>query len=167
LTLKDLALTLFELLRMPVVTRIEKQIGLGILMSLDFGLADAKTAKSYPAMKLSLVDDGYYWFCYPFFEELAKQTGEMIDLYDGAWFSGVKLNDLQQTLAAIRSKGLSMPEEWQQFIGHTIGSALVPTAPTPVYADVHRERLLAFIDKLSEMVGEAQTANKWIACLGD
>jgi hypothetical protein len=136
-------------------------------MPLDFGLADAKTTNPYPVMKLSLDDDGRYWFCFPFFEELAKQTGEMIDLYDGAWFDGVKLSELRLTLAAIRTEALTMPEEWQQCTGHTIGSALVPTPPIPVYSAVRREELLEFIEKLDEMAIHANIANKWIACLGD
>jgi hypothetical protein len=136
-------------------------------MPLDFGLTDAKTTNPYPVMKLSLDDDGCYWFCFPFFEELAKRTGEMIDLYDGAWFDGVKLNELRLTLAAIRTEALTMPEEWQQCTGQTIGSSLVPTLPTPVYSAVRREELLGFIEKLDEMATHASIANKWIACLGD
>jgi hypothetical protein len=52
-------------------------------MSLDIGLAAERTVSPYPTMSLSFDDDGYYWFCFPFFEELATRTGEMIDLYDG------------------------------------------------------------------------------------
>ena len=52
----------------------------------------------------SFEDDGYYWFLYPLFEELAKETGQHIDLYDGAAFSGISLEALARTIASARHR---------------------------------------------------------------
>src|SRR5260221_400897 len=111
-------------------------------MSLDIGLAESKVTQPYPSMRVSFDDDGYYWFCYPYFEDLARQTGELIDLYGGAWFSGTQLEELDRTLTLIVEKARAMPNEWDECIGQSLGSQIAPTPPTPVYSTVRREQLL-------------------------
>jgi hypothetical protein len=48
--------------------------------------------KTFSRCFLQFEDNGYYWFLYDFFEDLAKQSGQMIDLYDGAFFRGGNLD---------------------------------------------------------------------------
>jgi hypothetical protein len=136
-------------------------------MSLDIGLANAKTVSPYPSMKFCFDDDGYYWFCYPFFEELRDLTGEMIDLYDGAWFAGTQLDDLIVTLERIRAKADESPDEWQVRVGQSLGSHQKPTAPAPIFSNVKRERLLGLLGQFEELAREAQRSTRWVACLGD
>jgi hypothetical protein len=136
-------------------------------MSLDIGLADAKVTQPYPSMRISFDDDGYYWFCYPYFEDLARQTGEMIDLYGGAWFSGAQLEELDRTLTLILRKARTMPRQWDVCIGQSLGSQLAPTPSTPVYSTVLREQLLSLLAQLAGLVNEAKRDGIWIACLGD
>ena len=136
-------------------------------MSLDIGLANAKTTQPYPSMRIAFDDDGYYWFCFPFFEELQKRTGEMIDLYNGAWFTGGNLAELKTTLARIAEAARAMPPEWDIVIGHSIGSYLAPTPPTPMSERIEREALLSLIRRFDALVDEAIREQKWIACLGD
>lgn len=136
-------------------------------MPLDIGLAASKSTSPYPTMRFSFDDDGYYWFCHPFFEDLASRTGQMIDLYDGAWFSRSQFDELETTLTQIRDKVFTMPQQWQQCTGHSVGSYLAPTPPMPIYAPVERDNMLALIAQFEQLVEEAKQTQSWIACLGD
>ena len=136
-------------------------------MSLDVGLAERMVTQPYPTMRLSFDDDGYYWFCYPFFEELAQRTGQMIDLFDGAWFSDAKLDDLLRTLNQIVERAREMPGVWEQCVGHSMGSHIAPTPPVPIYKPVSRDDLLPLVTQFIELVNEAKHGGFWIACLGD
>jgi len=51
---------------------------------------------------LQLEDDGFTHFLAPFFEQLARTSGQRIDLYGDAAFGGILLEDLKQTFAAAR-----------------------------------------------------------------
>jgi hypothetical protein len=55
-------------------------------------------------------DEGYYWFLHPLFEELRAETGEYINLYDRAVFSGDSLEALARTLSAAHSLVAGHPE---------------------------------------------------------
>jgi hypothetical protein len=133
-------------------------------VSLDIGLADEKTTQPYPVMSLAFDDDGYYWFCHPFFEELSERTGEMIDLYGGAWFAGPGLDELAATLSALEARVADAPKEWQVIVGY----ALAGDAPSkPLTSTVSRERLLGLLSRFQALVREARAGSKWIACLGD
>lgn len=136
-------------------------------MPLDVGFAERMVTQPYPTIRLSFDDDGYYWFCYPFFEELARQTGQMIDLNDGAWFSGSKLDDLLRTLTRIVERAREMPRAWDQCVGYSIGSHIAPTPPLPIHKPVNRDALLSLVTQFMELVNEAKHRGLWIACLGD
>lgn len=60
---------------------------------------------------LQLEDDDFIHFLAPFFEQLARKTGQNIDLYGDAAFGGTLLEDLKRTLAAARQ---SLDERTQQ-----------------------------------------------------
>lgn len=136
-------------------------------MSLDIGLAASKTAKPHPAASFSLDDDGYYWFCYPFFEDLYDRTGEMIDLYGWAWFAGAHLDELAATLVRIRAKANEMPEERQVCVGHSVAPHSSPHAPKPLFSSVRRDRLLHLLAQFEDLVAEARRDAKWVSCFGD
>jgi hypothetical protein len=138
-----------------------------VSVSLDIGTAESKTVTPYPRMSLSFDDDGYYWFCYPFFEKLYDRTGEMIDLYDGAWFVGAQLDVLMAVLEEISAAANTCPEQWEVCVGHAIGSMSAPTAPQPIQSTVRRDLLLSLLARFHDLVRRARDASQWIACLGD
>ena len=136
-------------------------------MSLDIGLASARTTEPYPSMRLSFDDDGCYWFCYPFFEALVVRTGEMIDLYGDAWFAGAAIGELERTLDEIEKSAATMPHMWDVCIGYSGGSNAAPTPPAPIYRTVNRAEVLALLRRFSDLAAEARQARGWVACVGD
>lgn len=137
-------------------------------MSLTIGLADRKVTVPYPSLRVSFDDDGYYWFCYSFFERLAQKTGQMIDLYGGAWFDAQGLDELESTVHEILEKANRMPTNWAECIGHNVGSYIKPiNPPEPIYASVERDRLIQLLENFRSLVSEAKRDGKWVACLGD
>jgi hypothetical protein len=143
------------------------ELGILLRMALDIGLSDEKTITPYPIMSLEFEDDGYYWFCFPFFEQLRGVTGQMIDLYGGAWFFGPQLDDLIRSLEMIAIRARTKPLEWQEQIGHSVGSVISPTSPQPTYQTVNRNLLLERLEKFCALSREAKANRRWVACLGD
>ena len=89
-------------------------------MALDVYIQkDASAPESYDDCFLQFEDDGYYWFLFPFFENLAKKTSQMIDLYNDAFFNGENLDILSQTIQDIKQEILQKPVVWEEFIGTT------------------------------------------------
>lgn len=69
-------------------------------MALDIYLQkDTSSPENFDNCFLQFEDDGYYWFLYNFFEDLEKQTGQMIELCDDAFFEGNNLDLLNQTIS--------------------------------------------------------------------
>src|SRR4051812_32375630 len=75
------------------------------------------------------LDDGYYWFLHPLFEELRVVTGEYIDLYGDAAFIGPDLDALERMLSAARRLVEAQPEFWEVHTG---------TQVRPVHREVHK-----------------------------
>ena len=137
-------------------------------MPLDIGLATVRNpGQEYPSHRLSFDDDGYYWFCGPAFEELRAKTGQLIDLYDGAWFRGSELSALKDTIAHLTEKVRQMPQEWDVATGWSMGSQLNPTPPTEIRSRVNRTVFLNLLAKFSDAIAAAEASGKWLACLGD
>jgi hypothetical protein len=137
-------------------------------MALDIGLATVQNpGQEYPSHRLSFDDDGYYWFCRPAFEDLCAKTGQLIDLYGGAWFRGPQLLTLKETVERLFDKIGQMPEEWDVITGYSIGSHLQPTLPTEVRSRVDRKMFLELLKTFSDAIVEAEASGQWLACLGD
>lgn len=107
-------------------------------------------------------DDGCYWFLYPLLERLAEDTGQWIDLYDGAVFGGETLSALARTLASARSLVEVQPEVWAVVTG--IRSGLVPEE---VLSLVGKAEMVALLDRLEAAVGIARETNAYIGFFGD
>lgn len=113
-----------------------------------------QTHPRLPSAKRELIcefySDGYYGFLYPFFDTLAKQTGQMIDLYDDAYFVDETLGVLAQTLADARSALAAKPDSWYDGGGF-----------------VDKQRMLLLLGTLDAAVATAKATNRCIFFLGD
>jgi hypothetical protein len=107
-------------------------------------------------------DDGYYWFLYPLFQELANQTGQLIDLYNDARFTTEQLPTLQATLHEARRITQQQPDEWLV----KVGTRLKPDYKA-LYQSVSKQRLLAALDQLDRLIDHALAQNEDVICIGD
>jgi hypothetical protein len=138
-------------------------------MSLTIGIAieGTRPVELDAATRVDFEDDGYYWFLYPLFERLAARTGQMIDLYDGATFSGPALADLRATVSEAMRLVATMPDEWDVQTGTEIGSHLHPKPPTPVYSPVNKMEFERLLRRFGGLVDAAERETARIVCLGD
>ncbi len=128
---------------------------------------DASIPQSFDDCFLQLDgDDGYYWFLYSFFENLAKQTGQMIDLSDDAFFNGVNLDLLNQTIQQAKSQISQQPNVWEEFIG-TIIHKEHRTRVEKLYSTVHKKKLESILAKLENAVVEAKEKGLGVFFFGD
>ena len=136
-------------------------------MALDLYLQkDASLPHSSENHFLAFEDDGYFWFLYsPFFEEVTKETGRAIDLYDGGFFDGEDLDLFDRLIEQIRSQIKEKPELWQECTGTIIyqGEAKVEK----MYSPVTKKRLEAILLTLEAAINEAKEKNIGIFFLGD
>ena len=135
-------------------------------MSMTIGLS---TDEADPELDVATVfdidfnDDGYYWWLYPFFKQLAEQTGEMVDLYGDAIFGLPKIPDFRRMVAEARQRIESMPERWDVQTGILHGA----TIPSPVYSSVDRQSFLDLLNRLDCLIAKATRTGRSIVCLGD
>jgi hypothetical protein len=112
---------------------------------------------------IRLSDDADYWYLWPrMISHLKNQTGELIDLYDDAEFSGPSL-DILETLISKQLLDLSgESEEWEVHTG---------TQLHPVKKEIHkkliRKDLQLKLKKLLFIVRLAKAQSEMIICLGD
>src|SRR5436190_1566231 len=89
-------------------------------MTLDIGIADGSSycpQQDEPSLQL---DDGYYWFLHSLLEELAMATGQYIDLYGDASFTGKDLAALEEMLKHAWNLVESQPANWDVCIGRVL-----------------------------------------------
>jgi hypothetical protein len=136
-------------------------------MALDvyLGKKDVSLPKSFGDCVLQFEDDGYYWFLYSFFEDLEKQTGQMIDLYEGAFFNEANLDLLHKTIQQVKNQISQKPDFWKEFIGTIIhpGERKVEKR----YSTVHKKKLESILAKLENAVIEAKEKRIGILFFGD
>ena len=117
--------------------------------------------------RIDLEDDGYYWFLFPHFEDLANETGQMIDLYNGAVFESATLAAFRAMIERAKGAVRTMPDCWNVQTGSEIGSYLEPKEPTPVFSAVEKGALIQLLDRFAELVDTAISTKGRIRCLGD
>jgi hypothetical protein len=110
----------------------------------------------------SLDDDGYYWFLHPHFEELAKDTGQYIDLYGGAGFSGEALGALRRTIAVARQQTDAQPERWDVVVGVRPG-----VVAQEIRSGVEKAEMQLLLEKLDAGACKAQSIGEFLTCFGD
>jgi hypothetical protein len=111
---------------------------------------------------LWLDDHGPYWFLHPLFERLRDQTGQYIDLYGDALFSGDALAALERVVAEARELVASQPEAWQVHVG----TQLSPEQ-RELYRPAERARMLALLEQWGAVVQRARALGLPVVCLGD
>jgi hypothetical protein len=136
-------------------------------MSLDIGLAGSERPDPLTRAEpvVSFDDDengGYYWFLHPLFCNLAKETGQYIDLYGDAEFRGNDRRLLRETLLEARRQVATQPEQWFVHVG-------TQTAPTTrdLLKQVDRATFLRLIDSLIALVDRSVETGLPVVCLGD
>ncbi|MBI1346444.1 hypothetical protein GC163_09150 [bacterium] len=106
-----------------------------------------------------LEDDGYYWFLYPYFQDVWEHTGQMIDLYDDAVFGGNEQPVLLALLERAAAEASQQPDEWNVRIGWRGDDAIVSKVTKP--------ELQALLTRLIDLVTEAQASQCAFVCFGD
>lgn len=136
-------------------------------MALDLYLQqDASLPETSENHFLAFEDDGYFWFLYaPFFEEVARETGRAIDLYDGGFFDGEDLDLFHRLLESVRAQIKEKPDMWQECTGTIVyqGEGKVGK----MFSTVIKKRLEAILFRLENAINEAKNKNLGIYFLGD
>ena len=132
-------------------------------MALDIGVGNGSSfvpVQGEPS--LGLGDDAPYWFLQPFFERLAAQTGQYIDLYGDASFAGVQLAALKEMLTEAQRLTESQPDSWEVPVG---------TQVSPVRQELSkrldREVLLNLLAAWQRVVVRAEQLGCPVVCFGD
>jgi len=132
-------------------------------MALDIGVGDPNQLSfidGEPVMEFD--DDAYYWFLFPFFEALAKSTGQMFDLYDDAAFTGASIENLLGILKEARALAEKQPKSWLLHVG-----TRTDRTPTPIFEEINRVDLIERIQKLMEVAARAKSLGQAVVCVGD
>lgn len=138
-------------------------------MSLDIGVGDGKSFVPLPdEPRLAFDDDGYLFFLFPFLRSLHHATGEMIDLYDDASFSGDHLDLLQTELRAARVAIDAQPEQWDIPIGTQFGPPSThPPVGKPIISTVEKAVFLERLDQWERVIRRARETGRPVVCFGD
>jgi len=110
---------------------------------------------------LSLQDNGVYWYLYPYFLNLFKRTGEMIDLYGIARFTGNTLLEFDSTLADLIKTVIAQPDEWDQKVG-----TLIKPEKKVLYERIAKSDVLATVNLLKKITSEGIKNNAVIVFEG-
>jgi len=112
--------------------------------------------------------DGYYSFLHPLITELQDKTGQLIDPWGDATFTGADLTTLKDTINKARSLVISQPPKWDVYVGdHCYYNAKQEFIRDPMHTKVSNEAFCDLLKKLSELVERAINENGAVVCLGD
>src|SRR5262245_26554780 len=89
-------------------------------MPIDVTLFLPNSAQAELACEPIVLGYGAYCYLYPAFERLAKESGQMIDLYDDARFRDEDLEALCRMLQRISKELAGQPQEWDQRTGEQV-----------------------------------------------
>jgi hypothetical protein len=99
-----------------------------------------------------------FWFLYPFFEAVAKETGQQIDPWGDARFSDIAVLERELLRARNQVKGLAKESYfscWQNDAEKDVPDTLV------------RSDVETLIDSLLIAVSRAKAESKWLVFIGD
>jgi hypothetical protein len=111
--------------------------------------------------RVTLIDDGYYWWLYPYFEasKLPPRTGEVLPLYQGSEICGQEVVALHEQLLKAKIDAAASPEAWTVHVGWADESRR-----TERHERVNRDSMLAPIDKLISLTARAAQENLSVLC---
>ncbi len=106
--------------------------------------------------------EGEYWFLYPLFEKLQKETGKYIDLYDDAVFGDETLDVLARTIAEARRLVALQPDRGEVVTG-------VQTHPVhkEMRAALYKSEIETLLEKIEEAIGKARATDGYVLFEGD
>lgn len=141
-------------------------------MGLDIGVGVGASAVPQPNEPvLTLDDDPYYWFMSPLFESLYASTGQIIDLYGAASFSGSDLALVQAMLVDARNAVLQQPAQWEVCVGLPLVSRQTRTRKKAQFekrfATATKEHFLTILDQWDQIVLRARELQQAVVCFGD
>ncbi len=136
-------------------------------MALDLYLQkDSSIPKTLENRFLAFEDDGYFGFlCFPYFEEISRETGKEIIPWDDAFFDGKDLDLFDRMIEQVRRELKQKPDVWEEFIGTIIhkGERKIEKR----YSTVHEAEMEAILLKLEKAVSKAKRKNLGIFFFGD
>ena len=114
---------------------------------------------------LSFEDDGYFWFLYPFFESISKQTNQKIDRCEDAFFKGKDLDLFDKMIEQAKEVIIQKPDIWQEFIGTVVHKG--ERKVEKIYSTVHKKELESMLIKLEKATIKAKKNEIGIFFFGD
>lgn len=133
-------------------------------MALDIIITVNRVIPEFDEEKsISFNDDADYWYLYPVFEKLKKDTGEMIDLYDDAEFSNGSLQKLRNLILTEINNLKEMKNK--ECLIHT-GTQTFPEKKE-IYKELNKNHLTQKLKKWLDIVDLAIKSNEKIICIGD
>ena len=84
----------------------------------------------------------------------------MIHSTGGAWFDAATLDELVATIERIRANANEMPDTWQVCVGESLVAPDAPAPPEPIFAAVHRDRLLGLLGRFEALAAQAAARRK-------
>ena len=105
--------------------------------------------------------EGLYWFIYPVLEQIADETGVMIDLYDDATFEHELLMELFLGLDEAISLLKTQPMSWKVEI-----SKDVPSGKSN-YSTIDQKAAIDKLEKLKVLANNAYNEGRKLVFIGD
>ena len=106
-------------------------------------------------------DDPLYWFLYPYFEEIYREVGQMVDLYDNAEFFAEQLLAFFLVLENAERDVRSRADQWHVVVGYRGDER------TPIHKPLTKSDALDRIEALKQMLNQAYDIDRRVVCLGD
>ncbi len=116
--------------------------------------------KSY--LDFHFEDDGYYWYMFSSFQEIAKKTNQMIDLYGSAKFFGENLEILEKYINLISKSLKNEPVEWNVKTDNQISPE-----KKEIFSSVNKKEFEQLIHKFLLAIEKAKSEKKWLIFEGD
>ena len=127
-------------------------------MSLDVGIQQGDQVN----YRMSIEDDGYYWYLHPLFETMHQQIGIYIDLYGDAEFTTGNINQLESIIENATEMIAVEPESWDVCIGtqtHPVKKKL--------FSKVTKKGFNKRLKTLKEMIAEVRNNSAKLLFVGD
>lgn len=106
-------------------------------------------------------DDPLYWFLYPYFEEIYREVGQMVDPYGNAEFFAEELMAFFLVLENAARDAQSRDDQWSVTVGYRGEDR------TPVEKVLKKSDALDRVEALKEMLNHAYNTERRVVCLGD
>ena len=135
------------------------------MMALDIGVGDQWNYLPDPNEAQVHLEEEHFNLFQPWLERLRIQTGQTIDEYGDARFSGDQLTNLTELIREIRREIAQYPGQWEQLTGYAKVQGereLVERRRTIV--KTHLLNILATWDQIIE---RARETGRSVVCFGD